>query len=89
MSLRGQVPFTVLNYLITRATVDGTQESATVRVPYEDLLALIGKKVESDEDRQNSLLDLVIKMELSWDEHTEDDQEIVEIDTEFSEDYKD
>jgi len=89
MTSRAYTPFTVLNYLITKATVEGTNDKAVVRVPYADLLASIGKKVETEEDFSNSELDLVISIELNWEEHVEDDEQAVEIDVDFTEDYKD
>lgn len=83
---RAQVPFTVLNYLLTRAVTEGKNETATIRVPYVDLLATIGKVVETEEDKQNSELDLVVNISLEWEQHSDDENEAVDIDVEFTPD---
>ena len=88
-SNRAQIPHTVMNYLLTRAVTDGTNESAVIRVPYADLLSTIGKKVETDEDRQNELLDLVVHITLSWEEHDDDEEQAVEMDVDFKKEYED
>lgn len=83
---RMQTAFTVLNYLITRATIDGTNESGVIRIPYADLLESVGRKIETAEDKQNAELDLIIRIDMQWDEHSDNDDKSVEIDVEFTPD---
>jgi hypothetical protein len=89
MTSRAYVPFTVLNYLITKATIQGTEDAASIRIPYADLLASIGKQIETEDDKQNAQLDLVVNIQLSWEEHIDDADQTVEMDMDFNEDYKD
>lgn len=66
MSQALQVPHSVLNYLLTKAAVSGKVAKTTLRVPYADLVASVGKSTTKEAD-------LVITIEMSWDEKVSED----------------
>ncbi len=63
-----QAPHTILEYLITKAAVSGKVSSSTVRIPFADLAASVGKDQQHDSE-------LVIEINLSWDRSPETEKE--------------
>jgi hypothetical protein len=55
----------VLEYLITKATLDGETREATVKIPYWELAHSIGKVIEkADYD----VVDLQVQIKVTWEE---------------------
>lgn len=61
----------VLNYLLTKVAVGGKLSKTSIRVPISDLASLVGQVDERD-------VDLIVKIELFWDEGRGSDMEEVE-----------
>lgn len=56
----------VLEYALTKAAVSGKLTKTTLKIPYSELLESIGQK----SDRS---LDLIVTIELNWDETNDDE----------------
>lgn len=55
----------VLEFVLTKAAVSAKTHKTTLRIPYKELLASIGKETDNN-------IDLVLTLETSWDESTAD-----------------
>jgi hypothetical protein len=63
MSNNHPAAHSVLEYLITKATLDGESRKAIVKIPYWELAKSIGKVIEnSDYD----IVDLKVEINVSW-----------------------
>jgi hypothetical protein len=64
----------VLEYLLTKAAVTGQLKSTKVRIPYKELAASIGST-------EAQALDLIVKIDLEWDEQKTDEEVEMEADS--------
>jgi hypothetical protein len=70
----GAQAHSVLEYLLTKAALDGSPRSSTLRIAYSDLLKGIGQMSESPE---NNDLVLVLDIKLSWDSHNKSEKMLI------------
>ena len=51
----------ILEYILTKAIISGEPKGTTIRIPYSELAADVGKE-------SNKQIDLVVEIALKWDE---------------------
>jgi len=60
----------VLEYMLTKAIISGDPKGTTLRIPYSELAADVGKE-------SNKQIDLVVSISLKWDEQIIETQDAV------------
>lgn len=61
----------VLEFALTKAAVSAKLTKTTLRIPYKELLISIGKETTKD-------IDLILTIDMAWDETAELQEEILE-----------